>query len=264
MESSEAFNTFLSWLQTEAPFRGQTNPIFINFILTVVKNDVEQAKEMITHYYTVKKRYPDMIKAIDLLDERVLRGINLGALTTDIGRSEDTQFPLVMVANFGRVSEDFEIYEATKISINVFMALIIGSKRTQKHGTITIMDFSEIPYFIILQITPSYLMQTISCLHVTGTAATKQIHLINVGYIVKAIIEATRLLLPTYINDLVYVHLGSWDSLSEYIPPESLPVEYGGTNGTIEENITDTREAALKMRDFLLENDQYGFINNGL
>ncbi|GAB6032312.1 hypothetical protein CHUAL_010949 [Chamberlinius hualienensis] len=257
MESNEGYNNLLSWMQTEAPFRGYTNPIFINGFLNMAKNDVEVAKEKVTKYYTMRKSYPDILRAVDLLEEKCLRGINLGVLSTDIGLSSDIEFPVVMVADLGRASLDYDLNEALNMAMNIAVALLFGTKRIQKHGLIMIMDLSQIPYGFLIQITPPYLAKIMKLINITGTL--KQLHIINTGYVVRVIIETARLLVPTMINDLIYVHNGSWDVLAEYIPPECLPVEFGGTNGTQEENIADTREAVLNLRDFILENDQYGF-----
>lgn len=50
----------------------------------------------------------------------------------------------------------------------------------------------------------------------------------------------------------------TFDDLGKYIGKEHLPVEYGGTNSSIEEIIAQTEKDLLAFNDYFMEDDQYG------
>lgn len=47
------------------------------------------------------------------------------------------------------------------------------------------------------------------------------------------------------------------EDLYKIIPKDYLPLEYGGTNGTIAEIIEKTEKDLLAFNDYFIENDQY-------
>lgn len=52
------------------------------------------------------------------------------------------------------------------------------------------------------------------------------------------------------------------EDLYKVIPKEYLPVEYGGTNGTIPELIKQTEQELIALTDYFLEEDYYGVDEN--
>lgn len=48
------------------------------------------------------------------------------------------------------------------------------------------------------------------------------------------------------------------ESVYEKVPLKYFPKEYGGENGSIEENIVKGEEMLMKYREYLLEEKQYG------
>lgn len=55
-----------------------------------------------------------------------------------------------------------------------------------------------------------------------------------------------------------YVHNKKMETLYEYIPKHCLPVEYGGTDGTIQDILNYWSERLKKTQDFFDEEETFG------
>ncbi|GAB6020100.1 hypothetical protein CHUAL_002832 [Chamberlinius hualienensis] len=82
-----------------------------------------------------------------------------------------------------------------------------------------ILDVGDLPYRLIVQCTVQYWSQIAKCLMGLFGDLLREFHFINCGIV------------------LVFIHRESFEILNmvKVVPIESLPVEYGGSCGTLEE-----------------------------
>lgn len=206
--------------------------LIIPFLYTS-KGDVKSAKDRIVTWMKYKVQFPKLVDVVDFLDENVLSVYKKCMLTTDINQ-EDCKFPLVAVLNLAK-AHNVNIYEAAKISINAVHCSILQSERVRQYGKIVVVNVGDLPYSILLQLTPTFLYQFVKTMMCVWDDWLKKIIIVNAGVIIGSTIRACRLPLPEHTNKRIEVYSGSWECLLKEIPKQSLPIEYGGTNGTVEE-----------------------------
>ncbi|GAB6020102.1 hypothetical protein CHUAL_002834 [Chamberlinius hualienensis] len=188
--------------------------------------DVKKAKERLLTYFKYKKQFPKVLKIVDVLDDYTLSFYRRCILTTDVNQ-EKLESPLIVVFN-GSNANGVNLYDGFNLALHALKLAIYHSERVRRHGLIIIVDVSELSYSLLLQVTPTLLYQVLKSM--------MKIMVINAGVIIAIPLRAVRLLLPESLNEMFVVHSDSWDCLKDEIPSESLPIERGGTNGTIEEN----------------------------
>lgn len=82
----------------------------------------------------------------------------------------------------------------------------------------------------------------------------KQIHFINANKFTKTFISLMKPVLKKDIYDMIHIHT-TMDSVYEFVPQESFPVELGGSWKTLAELQEDMRNILLSNRNFFLEED---------
>ncbi|GAB6020113.1 hypothetical protein CHUAL_002843 [Chamberlinius hualienensis] len=191
--------------------------------LYTCNDDVERTKEKIITYFQYKKRFPRLMKVVDMLDDYIVSLCRKSILITDINQ-EQLKAPLVLMIN-------------------------LSNERIRQHGLIVVTNVGEMPFSILFQFTPKCLYETLKCQLFAGGDLLKKIIIINAGRIVAVTVRIARQMLPKNINEMTVVHSGSWDCLKDEIPSESLPIEYDGSNGTIEECNDHLLSFMTKWRD---------------
>ncbi|GAB6020116.1 hypothetical protein CHUAL_002846 [Chamberlinius hualienensis] len=221
MESNQLFSSELvskiqsikKLLEEDSSIDKKAGEYLILTYLHTCNGDVKRTKEKIITYFQYKKQFPRIMKERDILDDYSLSHHNKCLLTTDINQ-EQLEFPLVVVNNLSNAS-DMNAYEALNCLINFMHMFILHSERLRKHGAFIIINVGAMPFNLLFQFTPTYIYETVKSL-------------------------------------LVVVYSGSWDCLKDEIPSESLPIEYGGTNGTLDEYNAQLMPIMTKWRDVIL------------
>ncbi|GAB6020119.1 hypothetical protein CHUAL_002849 [Chamberlinius hualienensis] len=220
--------------------------------LYTCNGDVERTKEKIIAYFKNKKQFPKLLKAADLLENYIQSMYRKYVITTDINQ-EQLQSPYVLVINLSN-AHNINAYDAVNCLINFINVSILHSERLRKHGLLVVINVGEMPFNFLIQLTPKFLYEGIKGLLFVAGDLLKKIIVINAGMIITASITVARQMMPTNINETLVVHSGSWDCLKDEIPSESLPIEYEGTNGTVEECNDHMLPIMTKWRDVILSN----------
>ncbi|GAB6020112.1 hypothetical protein CHUAL_002842 [Chamberlinius hualienensis] len=237
-------------LEEDSSIDGTVGEYLILSFLYAYECDVEKAQEKIIKFCKYRKQYPRVIKSADFFEDNFQYIYRQRVFTTDINQ-EHLKFPLIGVLNTS-CTDDIDIYDIVHVSRIAFITGILHSQRVRQHGAIFIFNLTALPFSLLLQVTPTLLVQSLNTLVCVGGDLLKKIIMVNTGMIVGTTIRAVRLLLPNHINDILEVHNGSWDCLENEIPRESLPIDYGGTNGTIEECNDHLLPIMIKWRDVIL------------
>ncbi|GAB6020101.1 hypothetical protein CHUAL_002833 [Chamberlinius hualienensis] len=198
------------------------------------KCDVKKSQEKLLTYFKYRKQFPKMLKAADPLDDHIQSIYQNCILTTDINQ-EELESPLVAVVNLANAGS-MNIYDGSNLLVYVLRMAICHSERARKHGLSVIVNAGDMSYSLLLQFTPTFLYQTVKTMLCVSGDLVKKYIIINAGVFVSVPIRAFRMLLPESFKEIFAVYSGSWECLKDDIPSESLPIEYGGTNGTVEEN----------------------------
>ncbi|GAB6020118.1 hypothetical protein CHUAL_002848 [Chamberlinius hualienensis] len=218
--------------------------------LHTCNGDVERTKEKIIKYFQYKKQFPKLLKAVDLLDDYRQSMYRKCILITDVNQ-EQLKSPFVVVIDMSKGS-DVNVLDAVNCLINFINVSILHSERLRKHGLIAVINVGAMPFNLLFQFRPTFLYESIKCQLLVAGELLKKIITINAGMIMGATITVARQVLPSSLNEKVVVYSGSWDCLKDEIPSESLPIEYGGTNGTIEECNAQLMPIMTKWRDVIL------------
>jgi len=82
-------------------------------------------------------------------------------------------------------------------------------------------------------------------------------HITNTSSVIDGLMKIVKPILSKEVSDLVYFHKYGSDTILNYIDKDVLPIDYGGTNGTIDEHYKDWLKLFETKRDYLLNDDTW-------
>ena len=85
-----------------------------------------------------------------------------------------------------------------------------------------------------------------------------QNHFVNCSPVLMKIIALIRPFIDKELCDSMHFHTSGYDSLYEFLPKESLPIDYGGLLGPLDEFYDKTLEAMDNKRDYLRDHGNWG------
>ncbi|GAB6023821.1 hypothetical protein CHUAL_008564 [Chamberlinius hualienensis] len=255
--STSTVEIIQKWIQTEANFYGRTDENFIQNFLNIC-DDVEITKQKITRYYELRLKHPRIMADFEGLYRKDLKLMKQKALFCDIA-NENFNEPFLAVAFAPGIEADDTIYEALCTLMLVCEVALLHSPRFRKHGTIVVFDFKDFKMSHIFQFTPSFAINTLTCVLEGIPMKLQQVHIINVGYMLKGVITVAVSLLPRELSKKIWVHSGSWENLQNYIKVEELRLVQDCQQGKADEIFKTGYEIIMKYKDYILDDAKYGF-----
>ncbi|GAB6020111.1 hypothetical protein CHUAL_002841 [Chamberlinius hualienensis] len=170
MESDHLFTTEIQskiesvkkLLEEDSSFDEDVGRYIIITFLYAYECDVEKAKEQIITYCKYRKQYPRIMKPVDFLDENIQRMYRRCILITDMN-NKHLESPLVTLLNTSPVP-NMNLYDAANVAVYTLIIGILDNKRVRDRGLILIINLSDLPYSLLLKVTPSLIFQAIQCL----------------------------------------------------------------------------------------------------
>jgi len=90
---------------------------------------------------------------------------------------------------------------------------------------------------------------------------TIQTHVVNCSPIITKLWNFCKHFLNRHVTDNTYFHSSGFETLHEYINKECLPVEYGGSCGTMDEFVKINIDNLYKHREFVSKNENFFLLN---
>ncbi|GAB6020105.1 hypothetical protein CHUAL_002837 [Chamberlinius hualienensis] len=248
----------IKWLKTIPNFKPRTDSAFAKRFLVGSKYDVAKTKQRILNYYQNRKNYADLLTNRDFLEPKMQALFNRGLM--------------VMIFNLAVTDRPFRVYcdlsrlEAGDIAKEVYhlgytaIETMLLIDNVVKEGTEWVVNVKGIPLSFIAQLTPKFIYIVVKSSLVGLPIRLKAIHIVNVHPAVMVVINCLKALLTPKLRKRVYMHKNSWQVLHKHIPHNEIPDEFGGTGGPMEDYMRKNREFLFSSRNYLLDDEQYGFI----
>ncbi|XP_052751970.1 alpha-tocopherol transfer protein-like [Galleria mellonella] len=119
------------------------------------------------------------------------------------------------------------------------LALMIGDVRLLEElegvaGDVYVLDADILGPSLLAKLSPTTVKKFMICVQEAYPVKLKEVHIVNTSPIVEAFINLVKPFLKEKIRKRIFIHKDIKD-LYKYVPQDMLPVEYGGTCGTMNE-----------------------------
>ncbi|KAG5673908.1 hypothetical protein PVAND_003909 [Polypedilum vanderplanki] len=132
-------------------------------------------------------------------------------------------------------------------------------KSTQICGCIVIYDFEGLGMKQVMNITPSGTKRLLTFTQKAMPLRLKEVHIVKQPLIFKMVYALMKPLLDQKMKSRLHFHGDDMSKLHQFVPPNYLPKNYGGTLPEIDYSAKDWYFCAEKYHDFFLQYKDFGF-----
>ncbi|XP_015924935.1 alpha-tocopherol transfer protein-like [Parasteatoda tepidariorum] len=128
---------------------------------------------------------------------------------------------------------------------------------TQICGIVSIVDFKKFSWSHLFHISPTAINCFVSASQNCFPIRHKAIHVVNNPGVFTVLFAMIKPLLKEKIKKRIYFHGDNMSSLHEYLPPDILPKEYGGTRGKFENS--KFFDSLMESENEFIHNSKFGY-----
>ncbi|XP_042230146.1 alpha-tocopherol transfer protein-like isoform X6 [Homarus americanus] len=245
------------WLKHQPHIKARTDDWTILRFLRGCKFSLQRTKEKLDMFYTCKSLCPEWYKNRDPQDKKMRAILELGVL-----------LPLPGYDHLGRkvVFGRWGIYDPNDVSMDalikalsvIFDLLMDEDEQACITGVVLTGDCTGLTLQHALAFTPGHARKCLYFWQEGYPMRPKGLNYINTPAAFDTVFNIFKTFMKEKMKRRTHFHGSDLDSLHKEVPKEVLPVEYGGTNGTIEDIKKYWLQRVDARRDWLIEDEQYG------
>ncbi|XP_068204368.1 retinol-binding protein pinta-like isoform X4 [Palaemon carinicauda] len=245
------------WLKKQPHIKARTDDWTILRFLRGCKFSLEKTKQKIDMFYTCKSMCPEWYTNRDPQDKKLRAILEMG-VALPIPRVKENQRQLILGRPGHRDPRTTSFDDMARAVLILFDLLLEEDDSLIIRGVELVLDAGELSFQHAAQMTPQKI-KMVSVLTQEGyPMRPKGLNYINTPAAFDTVFNIFKSFMKEKMKKRVHIHGSDLESLYKQVPKECLPVEYGGTNGTIEEIKDYWLKRVDARRDWLLEDEKYG------
>ncbi|KAI8427671.1 hypothetical protein MSG28_002135 [Choristoneura fumiferana] len=216
------------------------------------KFSLERTKEKLDMYYTLKSLVPEFLSNRDPLDRKIQEMLKLG-LFLPLRRCKDEDSSRICIIRMGAFNPSlYHLTDVLKISFMITEIMMLEDDNFNIAGEESIIDLKGVGINIISQWTPALAKKATSCYEKAFPVRVRSTYIINTpsGF------EAPYAILKTFLSEKlkkrIKVYNKDYKAIYHTVPQSTLPVEYGGQDGSLQELIDYWKLKVESYRDWFL------------
>ncbi|KAL7036744.1 hypothetical protein ACKWTF_008924 [Chironomus riparius] len=259
-ENTETLQKFEKWISNQPHIPKNIPRATLMRFLKVCKFDLEKAESLLDINVKFKIKHQYLFTERDINSEEIQRAIKTVHF---VGFPKLTK-ERYCVDSYRIVSSnpnDFILKDIIKLLYMIHdMSNII---KPDMDGVVIIYDAKEfsLSHFIKLLSQGQTVLHFMQFGQETTCVDIKQIHIINCSYVVSKLVSFIKPFLTKQLKDTMHFHHTGFEILHKFIDKECLPVDYGGSEGTLKEYMENIIRNLHKYSEFV-GNDENFFLTN--
>lgn len=245
-----------TWIEKQHHLKARTDDQFLVSFLRGCKYSLEKAKSKVDYFYTIKTMMPEIFENLKM-DDKYINFCKTGTyvrLPKPLGEGG----PRIQLTNYSKFDpKNFRFIDLLRYQCLLMEWQIYQDDNCVISGYMEIIDLSKMSLSFLTQIEPMLIKKISIFAEKAAPMRLKGIHLVNCPKEAQAVLSLIRSLMSAKLQQRFYIHK-TLDDLYKIIPRENLPVEYGGTNGSLDELIAQSEKELVAFNDFFCEEQQYG------
>ncbi|XP_017120157.1 uncharacterized protein LOC108141352 [Drosophila elegans] len=243
-----------TWIAEQSYLEARTDDQFLVAFLRFCHWDVEVAKKRVLFYYTYKSKERELLKG-RLVDDKLMELARSGIFAT-LPNPIGPGGPRIHFTRMGHIEPSK--HSVTEIfRFHAFRAEIElnTDDNWNVSGVVEIMDFTKIPYSLVLQFDPGMFKRMNAFLEHGIPANLVATHIVNASRETQFVLGLIRNVMKQ--KELLHIH-SNLESLQKAIGKEYLPVEMGGENGTLADAVSRYETQLTGFSTYFKEDERYG------
>ncbi|KAL7036747.1 hypothetical protein ACKWTF_008927 [Chironomus riparius] len=223
------------WIAGHNSLPEEIENIVVRRYLNSTNADLEEAKKLIVHSYTMRTKYTNLFYNRDPLDEKIRQINNV----VDLG------IPMPNLTNCKRriifnrlIDHDPEKFDFDTIIKAFFLAADHRFSIVDEHlpnkinaGDIPVFDMQGLSYRHLTKLSLSTLRCYMKFTQEAFPVRLQEIHLINVSPVLSRLLTILKPFLKARVSKMLNYHLPNSTTFHDFIDQDLMPNEYGGKAG---------------------------------
>ncbi|XP_072762199.1 retinol-binding protein pinta-like isoform X1 [Anoplolepis gracilipes] len=229
---------------------------FILQFLRTCKFNIQKTKNRMRNYQVQRVKVPEWFANRDPLQPKLQQLLDLGICLPL--RKLDNEGRMVILIRIVHNPDIFTFAEVFKVSSMTVDVSIRDSVEASLHGIVIITDLEHISLRHAIQLGPRIALNLVHALQGCYPMRIQLLNYINTPKHINFFLTIIRYLLNTKLKQRlhIYTHETTHDCFKN-IPTNILPVEYGGTDGTIQELTEYWKKMIEDNRTWFINEENY-------
>ncbi|KAI9578959.1 alpha-tocopherol transfer protein-like [Glossina fuscipes] len=200
---------------------------FLLRFLRVCKYYPESAAELVKHYFSFKVKHANIFQ--DLVPSREENTFKHNVCVAFKNRDQHNRRIVVLRLGKNWKHKEVALDEIFKAAV-LYVEVAVAEEESQINGAVVIFDMDGLSLQQTWQFTPAFAKRLIDWLQDSIPLRVKAIHIVNQPKIFNVVFSLFKPFLREKLSSRIIFHGTDRESLHNYMLPECLPPEYGGTN----------------------------------
>ncbi|XP_076029000.1 retinol-binding protein pinta-like isoform X1 [Oratosquilla oratoria] len=244
------------WLLKQPHITARLDDWTILRFLRGCKFSLERTKEKLDMFYTCRTAVPEWFKNRDPLDPKTKQILDLGVFLPlpnydNLGRR-------VVIIRSGRSNPKLQSIDEVFKATHLISDLMLEEDEQQTvAGFVQILDLADVTAAHGLQMSPALVKKAMTVWQDCYPTRPKGINYINTPPGFETIFNLFKSFMKEKMKKRVHVHGSDLESLYKQVPRDILPIEYGGTNGSVDDITRYWAKKVEDKRDWLLNDEKF-------
>nr|XP_032530072.1 alpha-tocopherol transfer protein-like [Danaus plexippus plexippus]XP_032530073.1 alpha-tocopherol transfer protein-like [Danaus plexippus plexippus] len=244
------------WISKQPHLKARTDDQWLAALLRGCKFSLERAKSKLDLFYTLRSTAPDVTLRLKPTEPAFIEFLRLG--TCLILPQPKNLHPTVIMIRPGAF--DPEKYNGADIMCILYylvQILVMENDVAAVMGTMILVDYQNVTMGHLTQANPSLLKKLVAVSQDSLPLRLKGSHHVNVPPGIEIIFKLVSGFLGEKAKQRLRIYK-CYDELLEILPKDTVPVEYGGSGGSVKEIIEYWENKIVEYRPWLEEEMKYG------
>ncbi|XP_070509933.1 alpha-tocopherol transfer protein-like [Chironomus tepperi] len=259
-EYQEILNKFQKWISTQSHLPQDIPKIVLIRYLQVYDFDIEKAKELLEINVRIRNKNQYIFTNRDINSEEIQRALNTVQVTSFPKLTKEKYH----ISGFRLINFDSHNFVTNDVVKYILMFQdMLNVKSPMTRGDMCIFDAKGLTIWHLMKMVSGVNAIRLFMRYVQEAAALRlmQNHFVNCSTVLMKVISFLKPFMKKELSDVMHFHTSGFESLHEFIPKEYLPVEYDGTEESLDDYSKKTVSNLHDLRDYLIKDENF-FIAN--
>lgn len=250
-----------TWILENKDLHAPTDDFTILRFLRACKFNMERTKYKFRNFYKQRSVLPDWYGTRDPFLPEVQEMLNLGVFLPLRKLNSDGKMVVVIRAAVHNPSKHKQS-DVLKAGLMILDLAMRDSESVSIHGIIAILDLDGVTAGHALQLQPSLIKNLVHAWQGCYPLRIQSLDFVNAPVYVNVVLKIFRSFMTAKLKSRVHVHMRGMKAFCSKLPPSILPVEYGGTDGTLMDLIEYWKAAAEDNKQWFAKEEEYKMISH--
>ncbi|XP_012261328.1 retinol-binding protein pinta [Athalia rosae] len=255
----EKINEMKEWITENKDLRTRNDDFYILRFLRGCKFNMKKAKMKFRNYHELRTKAPEWFSQRDPMLPELQEMFSLGVFLPL--KKFDSEGRLVVIIRAAvhdpSKHKQSDVFKAGKMILELASR---ESRAVSLYGVFAIFDLDGVTLGHALQLPPQVIKRAVHSWQSCYPMRTNSMDFINAPSYVNFVLNVFRKFMTPKMKARVHVHSHTFKALHKKISPSILPVEYGGSDGTIKELQEYWKTMVEDNREWFIDDEKYKMI----